>query len=211
MALAQEGLNAHHLALSATACGRTRAALEGATATYLGQNACILPQGYAELTLANADNEIRRRALAQLVQTIGGGDYQANAVSFDEILQNPDRRITLGNCLIELFNNRLQIMRENRNIGSTRIIVPHQVIQWDRFQVWANDAYEVSALDNNLPQNIPITLPKAAVITQPGFYHNGLLLAAPSIGYYNNPDLVDRCKAWFSPQKATGNVEFAIV
>jgi tRNA(Ile)-lysidine synthase len=207
-ALAAEGLTAHNLALTALASGKTRAALERATADLLGRQASLFPQGYAEVRLKGwdaADSEVQRRALSLLVQVIGGGDYQLDAPALDD-----KGKTTLGNCLIDRTADKILIIREERNIQISQVLEPFKFIQWDRFEVWSSHPLSIGALGKHVPENAS-DLPQAILATQPAFRRDGQVVAVPTIGYYAEPDLKYACKARFSPGNAAGDASFAIV
>jgi tRNA(Ile)-lysidine synthase len=118
--LAEEGIDAAALSLTARRMGSVRAALETGTARFLARHAALYPEGYAVLDpigLAAAAPEIALRALERLLGCIGGAAYpprHARLIRLLEALRDGGARRprTLGGCRILPFADRLLIVRE---------------------------------------------------------------------------------------------------
>jgi len=115
-ALERVGLEPARLAATARRLGRAREALEGETARLLAAAVELSPAGYALLDpalLAAAAEEIGLRALARIIQTLGGGGYAPRlerlARLYRAIVEQglPAPR-TLGGCRILQAPGRLR-------------------------------------------------------------------------------------------------------
>jgi len=147
-ALERVGLEPARLAATARRLGRAREALEGETARLLAAAVELSPAGYALLDpalLAAAAEEIGLRALARIIQTLGGGGYAPRlerlARLYRAIVEQglPAPR-TLGGCRIlqapGRLRGRLLVCREWRQVEAEIALRPGQSATWDgRFRL----------------------------------------------------------------------------
>jgi len=80
--LAEHGLSAEAMALSASRLGRARGALEKAADEFVAAHVTCHPQGWGEVELAallEAPEEVRLRVLARMARAFGGGGRQSLA------------------------------------------------------------------------------------------------------------------------------------
>jgi len=147
--LFEEGLEAARLAATAHRLARARAALEGETARLLAAAVELEPSGYALLEpalLAAAPEEIGLRALARLIQTLGGASHSPRLERLTRLYRAilgsglPAPR-TLGGCRVlpapgRSRAGRLLICREWRNCEPARTLKAGETLLWDgRFRL----------------------------------------------------------------------------
>jgi tRNA(Ile)-lysidine synthase len=216
-ALAALGLTPEAIALSARRLRRAREALESAARDFLGSHAEISEAGYAVLdraALADAPQEIALRALAQLIEAVGGADDPPRLVKLEALLAaieaQPDKAHTLGRCRIAPNKGRLGIFREVRGHGLPETpLRPGERTLWDnRFRielgVKENAPIVVRALGEeglrllSEREALPASLPRLAGRTLPGCWRGEVLLGLPRLGQATRgePSGLD-CRATF--------------
>jgi tRNA(Ile)-lysidine synthase len=233
-ALAREGLTTQRLAATATRLGRARLALEDALQTLLAHAVSLDPAGYAILDaapLVAEPAELALRALAALLQTVGGADYPPRLLRLErlhrEILESglPAAR-TLGGCrilrLMKGSPDKLLICREPAALAGPQNLRPGESLHWDgRFLVslagrppGARGALHLAALgapdpaplraDRAASDRAQLPIPAAARRTLPALYDLDGLLLVPHLCYGRGgrePDSVDRCRMEFRPAR----------
>lgn len=141
--LAREGLTSERLADVARRAGRARAALETATADWLGRTVTLYPEGYAELdpALLAAPEEIALRALARCLLAVGGGrhpprlerlerPFDALGAAEGDAARLPAR--TLAGCRLLPWRGRLLVCREAAAATERVALAPGDTVWWDR-------------------------------------------------------------------------------
>lgn len=223
--LADLGLVPEHLALTARRMQRARAALEHQTTQYLLGEAslkdCLAVAGFARLSLerlVGEPEEIRLRALARLIDAVGGG-RSPRLTKLEKLLEHiaragpADGGWTLGGCQLARVDGALEITRESGRCGLDTITLrPGQTTCWDgRFEVGlapdASGPLDVGPLSASgraeLRAHIPPGVPLRAAETVPCFRLDGDILALPQFGYITttggktNP-LATACRSRFA-------------
>ncbi len=141
-ALAGEGVTSARLAATAGHLGRARVVLDDATAALLAAAAAADPAGFVRLdpaALFAAPAELSRRALAQCLMTVGGGDY---APRFERLARLHDalrvavhggarRGATLAGCRILWIGETLLICREPALAAGELPVRRAAPLRWD--------------------------------------------------------------------------------
>ncbi len=143
-ALADEGLTAERLAATAALLGRARRALEGDVARLLAESVAVDPAGYALVApaaLAAAAEEVALRALARVIQTIGGAVYPPRLDRLERLYRELVREgafaaRTLGGCRILQASGRqraggLLVCREPALVEAARPVEARERLSWD--------------------------------------------------------------------------------
>jgi len=148
-ALAQEGIEPARLFATAARFARVRAALEEECARLLAAAVELRPEGYALCEPAlfrAAPEEIALRALASLIQSLGGSTHTPRLERLTRLYRAllgrplPAPR-TLGGCRIlaapgRRWRGRLLICREWRRAGPAIALAPGASAEWDgRFRL----------------------------------------------------------------------------
>ena len=195
------GLDSTRLAALATVHARERAARDARTAAWLASHARIDLAGFATLAagpLAAAPLEIRRRALQQILISVGGNRYpprQARLVRLLEQIQGGlSSGRTLAGCRILPWRGGLLICREPGAIHEVTPLLAGAPVLWDhRFRLEiAGDvaALVVRALGRTGVRGLS---PAAALATGrslpapvrpglPSVWRGGELVAVPHLG-----------------------------
>jgi tRNA(Ile)-lysidine synthase len=137
--LGSMGLTPERLAATTIHLARARDAIERATASLLGRSVVLHPAGFASLDPAPwraAPEEIRLRALAQLLTTIGGKVYPPR---FDRLASlaaslaadGPGSGRVLGGCRIIARQGLWLVMREARGLEPPILLKPGGRVHWD--------------------------------------------------------------------------------
>lgn len=141
--LAAGGLEPRRVAASAERLGAVRRALDDACGRLLAAAAAPYPAGYLWLEakpLAEADDEVRRRALLRCLLCVSGAVYGPRQERLRrlaaEIGSGLGKASTLGGCRIVPMGRRLLVCREARGAGERVEVEPGMRFLWDgRFDV----------------------------------------------------------------------------
>ncbi len=229
-ALAREGLTATRLAATAARLARARRALERALEALLAASVTLDPAGYAILErgpLAAAPEELGLRALAALLQCLGGGGYPPRLARLERLyralrLDGLPKARTLGGCRIMRLlpgdARRLLVCREPGAVARGQKIVPGGSLHWDgRFVISltgrpraARGALHVAALGAQGWRGLRAAdlehcpIPTPARPSLPALFDLDGPLAVPHLCYGRGglgPDSVEHCRAEFRPSR----------
>jgi tRNA(Ile)-lysidine synthase len=121
-ALTKLGLTQEAFALSARRLRRAREALDRATEDFLADHSEMKEATHATIdqeALAAAPQEIALRALARIIEAVGGGAERVRLAKLETLLaslvEHKDKTHTLGHCLIKPEGGRIAISREVRD------------------------------------------------------------------------------------------------
>jgi tRNA(Ile)-lysidine synthase len=162
-ALGAAGAGSARLFLGARNLGRARTALEGAVDALLGRAVALDPAGFAVVEaepIEAAPAELRLRALARLLTTIGGGTHPPRLERLERLAGRLGESRTLAGCRILPWRGRLLVCREAAAVAPLSPLAPGAALRWDgRFLVrLAPDAPEglmVGAAGADLPGEVP--------------------------------------------------------
>jgi tRNA(Ile)-lysidine synthase len=215
-ALGGEGIDPTRLAGTARQLGRARSALEGGTAQLLARAVRLDPAGYARFDgrlLSEAPEEIGLRAVARVIQAVGGSDYAPRLEGLErlhrEIAGNgwPWGR-TLGGCRVVRAgapgtSPNLLICREPGLVEPEREVRPGECLVWDgRFHIClarqlagARGPVRLAALGDRgwpelvraAPQVRKTAIPSAVRASLPTLRDLEGLLAVPHLNYGRAP------------------------
>ena len=236
-ALAREGLTGPRLAATARHLARARAALDGSVAELLARAARPDPAGFLWLDpeiWAAALQEVRLRALARALTTVGGADYAPRLASLirleSRLLAGLRHGTTLGGCRVLPRKAGVLLVRELA-AAAPMTVAPGGWVRWDgRFDIRLNrlGKGDSGAVDGNLivapiglagwaklagrarDSGFP-PLPAAAGPTIPGLFDRRGLREVPLLGYRRGrggPNLLQTCR--FSPQNALTSAQFTV-
>lgn len=214
-ALAALGLTPEAIALSAKRLRRARAALDAATRDFLGRHCRMSEAGYAladAAALAAAPEEIALRALARMIEAVGGSGERVRLAKLEALLaalkRQPGKAHTLGRCRIEPIGDRLGIFREMRGEGlPVTLIRPGERALWDnRFRIELGSGESEPILVKALGERgfralrareaLPASLPRPAGRALPSVWRGEELLGLPLLGRTGSPAGCD-CRATF--------------
>jgi tRNA(Ile)-lysidine synthase len=199
-------LDAPRLARRAAEQGRRRAANDERTAAWLARNARIDPAGFVLLAgdaLGSAPREIRRRAVQQVVMTVGGRPYPPRRARLERLLEQLGVGLvsgrTLAGCRILPWRGALLICREARAITEETLLTPGVPLRWDgRFRLELNGnvpALTVRALARASARDLGVgpsrVLPAPVRSSLPSLWHRQQLVAVPHLGLVR-PSLAGR-------------------
>jgi tRNA(Ile)-lysidine synthase len=132
-------LEVPRLARVATEHARRRAADDERTASWLALNARIDPAGFVTLAdgaLASVPPDIRRRAVQQILMSVGGKSYPPRRARLDRLIEQLRgglaRGRTLAGCRILPWQGALLICREPQMIEDEMALAPGAPVLWDR-------------------------------------------------------------------------------
>ncbi|MEX2642567.1 MAG: tRNA lysidine(34) synthetase TilS [Acetobacterales bacterium] len=201
--LQAEGLDSRRLADTMRRLGRARQAIDDAVARLLARTVAIYPHGYAVARagmLAGGGGEVRLRALARLLQAIGGGTYPPR----EERLEALDAAVTefaagsglrgrtLGGCRVigRRVDGSVLICREPRAMASPLPLGDATEYVWDgRFAVRLparEKGLEIGAVETVPDRRLRVILarlPAAVRPTVPAMIRNGAAVALPTMGW----------------------------
>ncbi|HEU4475310.1 MAG TPA: tRNA lysidine(34) synthetase TilS [Methyloceanibacter sp.] len=214
-ALAALGLTAEAIALSARRLRRARAALEAAARDFLSRHGEMSEAGYVlvdEAALAAAPDEIAIRALARMIEAVGGSGERVRLAKLEALLaalkQEPGKVHTLGRCRIEPVKGRLGIFREVRAGGlPVALVRPGERALWDnRFSIELGSGESEPILVKPLGEEglralreseaLPASLPRPAGWALPAVWRDDVLLGLPRLGQTGKAAKCD-CSATF--------------
>jgi tRNA(Ile)-lysidine synthase len=131
--------DAARLARAAAAQAGERAESDRRVASWLAAHARVDPAGFvivARDALARAPDGTRRRAIRDIVRSVGGRDYPPREARLDRLLERLRAGLaagrTLGGCRIVPWRDAVLICRELRAIGDAVPLVPGRPVLWDR-------------------------------------------------------------------------------
>jgi tRNA(Ile)-lysidine synthase len=203
--LAAAGLTPQRLAAAAANLRRAREAVDDAVAHLIAASAELSPCGYALVDAARfsaAPAEVALRALARLIEALGGGEYPPRFEQTETALawvtgaQGPRGR-TFGGCRLERrAGGRILVAREEASLAREtppQAIAPGETVLWDRrFMVTLVATQGASELRHLGPEGVkalgegarlPPVEPHLIAATTPGLWRRGRLLAAPALGF----------------------------
>ena len=190
------GLDAPRLARRAAQQARRRAALDERAAAWLACNARIDPAGFVLLAgdaLRSAPPEIRRRAVQQVVMTVGGHPYPPRRARLERLLEQLRDGLvsgrTLAGCRILPWRGALLICREAQAIEEEALLAPGVPLRWDgrfRLQLNGKAALTVRALGRTGTRALGVgssrALPAPVRPSLPSLWHREQLVAVPHLG-----------------------------
>jgi tRNA(Ile)-lysidine synthase len=133
-ALDAAGASPARLILASRNLGRARAALEQEVDALLGRAVALDPAGFA---LADPDHfgraaeEVRLRALARLVTTIGGNARPPRLERLERLAASLGESRTLAGCRVMPWRGRLLVCREPAATAAPVALEPGRTIDWD--------------------------------------------------------------------------------
>lgn len=232
--LAAEGVTSERLARTAAALGRARCILEGAVADFLAAAVTIHPAGFCWLdgkAYRAAPGEIAKRALARMLQCIGGGAYGPRGDRLRRLhgaLTGDAFEVgrTLGGCRILPRRRGILICREPRAATGPATLEAGGSVLWDgRFLLRATDGggpMMVRRLDLDGWSRIPQADRKACRAILPGAVRPSLpavcdldgVVAVPHLGYIRQGMERGKDRAYtavFRPAQGLSPAAFAFV
>jgi tRNA(Ile)-lysidine synthase len=195
--LRRAGLDAPLLARRAADQARRRADDDECTASWLARNARIDPAGFVTLpagALASAPPDLARRAVQQILMTIGSQHYPPRQARLARLLAQLRAGLasgrTLAGCRILPWRGALLICRETQAIEDETPLEPGAAVCWDgRFRLELHGkapALVVRALrrasTRGLGPTPARTLPSPVRQGLPSLWHGELLVAVPHLG-----------------------------
>ena len=236
--LADEGVTAERLSRMAAALGRARGVVDTAVAALLADAVAPHPAGFCRLDpvrYAGAPAEIARRALARIVQCVGGGEYAPGSDRLERLhgalAEGSLRRgRTLGGCRILPRRDGVLICREPAAAAEESVLESGGSVRWDgRFTLRATAApgrapgrFMVRKLGHDgwraavarHPSLRKTAIPAAVRPGLPAIYDLDGLLAVPHLGFMRtaSPDGgAPLFESAFRPAHALGPHGFAFV
>ena len=210
------GIGADELARSAARLRRAREALDMAADAFLAENASTSEVGYGQIrteALRCAPEEIALRAVAKLVQAVGGGVNPPNLAKLETLVQavrsGEETPRTLGGCRIAPDRHDVLVVRERgRNPLETMVLRPGERGLWDnRFHVSVDadcrSPLQVRALGERAYGEVrarlgaPVNLPAHAADGLVSFWRDEDVLCVPTIGYFADAGDAQGCTARF--------------
>lgn len=190
-----------HLALTARNLSRARAALDSAALALLRDMAGLdAVAGIARLEPAKlkaADDEIALRALAKLLQVIGGDPLPPRLERLERLLANlrggKPAPATLHRCMLrpEKGGTQILVCREARHLPEVMKLTPGDRFIWDgRFEIVVPKSARgltLAPLGRHRPGDIASPIPTAAWPALPALLRNGTVLAVPGLDWGRMP------------------------
>jgi tRNA(Ile)-lysidine synthase len=191
-------LDAPRLARHAAEQAAARAEDDRRAASWLAAHARIDPAGFVTVArdaLAAAPRSIQRRAIRDIVRSVGGRDYPPREARLDRLLERLPAGLaagrTLGGCRILLWRDAVLICREPQAIQEAVSLAPGSAVLWDgRFRIELNGegpALMVRALGRaglgalGAPANRR-RLPAPVRPSLPSLWHGDELVGVPHLG-----------------------------
>ncbi len=191
-------LEVRRLARQAAEQARVRAENDRSAASWLAAHARIDPAGFATLApaaLAAAPCGIRRRAIRDIVRSVGGREYAPREARLDRLLERFPAGLaagrTLGGCRILPWRDAILICREPQAIEEAVPLAPGSPVLWDgRFRIelsGAAPALMVRAFARAglgalaAPPDLR-RLPAPVRPSLPSLWHGDELVAVPHLG-----------------------------
>ncbi len=192
--LAPEGVAPVHVASTAARMRRVEAALAQTAADLADRALPLRPLGWCPVEsalLAAAPAEIALRALRRRLCEIGGDPVPPRLDRLEHFLARTIAGVpgSLHRCRLMLWRGSPVLVREARHLPPPHPSRPG--LMWDgRFAVPARRGLVVAALGaEGLRQvresgaELPAIAPRAALLTLPGLWRGGTLVAAPTLGF----------------------------
>ena len=237
-ALADAGVTAERLSRVAAALGRARGVVDTAVAALLADTVAPHPAGFCRLDpvrYAGAPAEIARRALARIVQCVGGGEYAPRSDRLERLhgaLAEGylDHGRTLGGCRALPRRDGVLICREPAAATEESALEAGGSVRWDgRFTLRATaaagpasghfmvrklgpDGWRVAVARQ--PALRKTAVPAAVRPGLPAIYDLDGLLAVPHLGFMRNASPGGDAPLFetaFRPAHALGPPGFAFV
>jgi tRNA(Ile)-lysidine synthase len=220
-------LDAAALAHLAAEHASARAARDERTAAWLADHARVDPAGFVRLAvaaLASAPLEIGRRALQQVLISVGGNRYPPRQAHLARLVEQIRGGLssgrTLAGCRILPWQDQLLVCREAKRIEEVAALVAGVPVLWDRrfrlelvgelpglvVRALAGGERAVNAGDWPAP---PRPLPAPVRPGLPSVWHGDTVLAVPHLGLVR-PWLMRRARitARFEPEIAVAGAPF---
>jgi tRNA(Ile)-lysidine synthase len=209
-ALSEAGITHTRIAAAATHLRRAREAIDTAVAALIASAVELSPCGYGLVStrrFQEAPSEIALRALARLVEAMGGGEYPPRfeqteaALAWLSPAASAPRGRTFGGCRLERRpDGRILIAREESGLerdARPEPLKPGQAVLWDRrYLITLSQApgaatlelrhlgtAGVKAVDKAM---LPPVEPHLIAATTPGLWRAGRLVAAPLLGFHTD-------------------------
>ncbi len=159
----------------------------------LAKSTFLHPLGFAQVDMSRLDGD-DENVLSQVILSVGGGTYrpkkEALARLYKEIISAQDKfTATLGNCVVSIKEQHLNIWRENRNLPDELALKDGETIYWDkRFKIIALKPITIRPLGELgiavLKENDLLPAVQREVwATLPACWDEKGLLAVPLLGY----------------------------
>ncbi|MES1990558.1 MAG: tRNA lysidine(34) synthetase TilS [Pseudomonadota bacterium] len=208
--LASIGLTPARLADTAAHMSRARKALEAATRDVL-KSSVVEPVGFIHIDIAvllASPEEIALRALAEILETVGGTHYAPRFEGLSAIYaalgaDALGKARTLNGCRLVVTRGRLYVTREvSVAMRAVPVAVRRRVARlWDeRFTVMLDRDLPLSAAPHEIralgPEGLRIVRaagcpepagPKSVLPTLPALWQGKRLVAAPHVAYRDGP------------------------
>lgn len=217
--------------------GTARRQAEAKVAELLGRSVAVYPEGWAVIAPMpwhQSDRATVRRALARVVQTIGGGAYAPRSERLDRLLDAMlDGTIgagrTLGGCRFIPQRSKILVAREAAKATERIGLERPGPIDWDgRFAITlagrftTADGYALARLGEagwrqvaaEAPESRAVPVPPSVRASLPTVLYLEGVLAAPYLMYGRrgaDPDSVQIVSATFRPRQALAGSGFAVI
>jgi tRNA(Ile)-lysidine synthase len=186
-ALAAEGLSVARLLVTARNLGRARAALELGVDALLAECAALDPAGFAlvdEARLGKAPAELRLRALARLVTTIGGRAHPPRLERLERAAAALGEARTLAGCGLLPWRGRLLVCREAAACAPPLALAPGVRARWDgRYALELRPDAPPGLRVGTAGRGWPGALPGAVKETLPALFDLEGAVEVPHLGY----------------------------
>ncbi|UEM23197.1 tRNA lysidine(34) synthetase TilS [Skermanella mucosa] len=231
--LAKEGWTPAHAAETARRAGRTRSALEVATAQLLARAVEVWPEGCVLLRpepIRAAPDDLALRVLGRCLASVGGARYQPRRDAVERFHRSfsggaPPRGATLGGCrIMPRQDGRLLVAREPRSAVERIAIRGGATLRWDgRFLVTAPSGaggvvapLGAASCAGALPKHLE-RLPAVVRETLPVLLREGGAKSFPRFDFANgiNPEeeagTASAIRAVFAPPEPVAASAFVVV
>lgn len=225
------GIPAEAVGRAASALGGRRAAQDRAVSGLAARSVSFFPEGYAEVNgeaFRDAEADVSRGLLSGLLRAVGGARRPARRRSVEPLLASlrgggPDRRRTLGNCLIVPISGGFRVCREPGTALEAKPVRGEGRVRWDRrFDIEAAAAArsrpaEIRALGEagwqaampRADSEAAHRLPGPVRFALPALWIGGEVIEAPHIGYTRSGERLLR-DARFRPDAPLCGPPFAV-
>jgi tRNA(Ile)-lysidine synthase len=185
--LAAEGLSVARLLVTARNLGRARAALEMEVDALLAECAALDNAGFALVDaprLIEAPAELRLRALARLVTTIGGRAHPPRLERLERAAAALGEARTLAGCRLLPWRGRLLVCREAAACAAPLALAPGVRVRWDeRYSLELRADAPAGLRVGAAGRGWPGALPGAVKETLPGLFDLEGAVEVPHLGY----------------------------
>ena len=181
--LSDLGLIPHFIALSAKRLQRVRTCLDGLTKAFMTAHGRQHPAGFMRIDKPAFDDlpeEIRLRVLISAIEKVSG--TQVGMEQAEKLLNNLNRRTTLGHCQIGIYQQGLYIAPELDKMSEEKRVLKNKPAVWNNFMVKSDQTVLVGPLGRrlkakNMPAFVKETLPAV-------FSEQHKLLYVPHLDFY---------------------------